>query len=181
MKKIIGITAILTILLIICGCSAARATNEGYMLYRSSPVGVEIEYPDFWEVADDKAERTVAFAAPNEGYADSFRDNVTILSKEIGDEDLAFDNYVTDYIKQLPSAINNYNKITETETTVGEYRAYQVVYEGTTNEGDLRLSQTFISSGKYVYIYTFMAEPASYDYFYANSAVMLSTFKALRK
>ena len=181
MKKLLSLTAVLSLVLVLFGCSAAKATNEGYAMYRSSPVGVEIEYPDFWEKVDDKNERSVAFAAPNEGYADTFRDNVTIISEEIGTEPLAFDDYVIEYIKQLPSTINKYNKISEKETTVGENRAYNVVYEGNTPSGELRLSQTFIQSGKYVYIYTFMAEPQSYEYFLKNSEVMLSTFKPLRK
>ena len=181
MKKTINIALICVLCLMLFGCSARKATNKGYALYRSSPVGVEIEYPDFWEVVDDKNERTVAFATPNEGFADTYRDNVTIVCEEIGEEDLAFDAYVTDYIKQLPSAISGYNKLSENELTVGQCRAYRVMYEGKTNEGDLRLQQTFIQSGKYMFIYSFIAEPASYEYFSQNSDIMLSTFKPLRK
>lgn len=172
---------ILAVVLSLFGCSARHASNEGYLLYRSSPVGVEIEYPDFWEMTDDKAERAVAFAAPNEGFADKFRENVTILCKEIGEQDLAFDNYVINYSKKLPTDINEYNKISEEETTVGQCRAYKIVYEGKTTDGKLRIQHNFIQSGKYIYIYTFMAEPSSYDYYCQNSDVMLSTFKPLRK
>ncbi|MBQ8605365.1 MAG: hypothetical protein IJ408_01390 [Clostridia bacterium] len=181
MKKMLSLIAVLSLAVLLFGCSAPKASNEGYKLYRSSPVGVEIEYPDFWEKVDNKTERSVAFAAPNEGYADKFRDNVTIISEEIGDDPLAFDNYVLGYIKQLPSTINKYSKISEQETTVGENRAYNVVYEGDTESNELRLSQTFIQSGKYVYIFTFMAEPSSYEYFLKNADVMLSTLKTLRK
>lgn len=181
MKRFINISLVLTLIFLLCGCSGAKAKNEGYSLYRSSPVGVEIEYPSFWEVTDDKTKRIVAFASPNEGFADTFRDNVTIMSVEIGLEDLAFDDYVIEYIKKLPETISKYNKLSEEEITVGDCRAYQIAYEGNTNEGELRICHMFIQSGKYVYIYTFMAEPQSYDYFGSNSQVMLSTFKPLRK
>lgn len=182
MKKYIKTAIVLTsLLLALCSCNSARAKNEGYDLYRSSPVGVEIEYPDFWEVVDDKEERTVAFAAPNEGYADTYRDNVSICSVETGEEAMAFDNYVTSYIEQLPSTINDFNKITENDMTVSGLEAYRIVYEGSTDEGALRLQQTFIKSGNYTYIYSFIAEPESYDYFAQNSDVMLSTFNPLRK
>ena len=69
--------------------------------------------------------------------------------------------------------------MSEGEYAVGDYDTYRIVYEGTTDEGSLRLNQTFIANGKRVYIYSFIAEPASYDYFNANSEIMLSTFTAL--
>lgn len=182
MKKYIRVFAVLMLLsLTLCACKSNKAKNEGYDLYRSSPVGVEMEYPDFWEVVDDKEERTVAFAAPNEGFADTYRDNVSVCSVETGEEDMAFDNYVTQYINQLPTTIKSFNKITEEDVTVTGHEGYRIVYEGKSDEGSLRLNQTFVKSGKYTYIVSFIAEPESYDYFLKNAEVMLSTFNPLRK
>lgn len=175
-------TAVLCLTLLV-SCTARRAKNEGYTVYRSSPVGVEIEYPDFWEIAENKNSKTVAFATPSEGYSDSYRDNVSICSYKIDNtDDMAFDNFVTDFIEKLPSTIAGYNLVSEGNYPVGEYTdSYRIVYEGETDEGGLRLQQTFIKNGSYVFIYSFIAEPKSYDYFNANSEVMLSTFKALLK
>lgn len=179
-KRIIAAVLLALLALGLCSCTAKEAKNEGYDLYRSSPVGVEIEYPDFWEVVDDKEEKSVAFATPLEGYADTYRDNVTVISYKLTEKsELAFDNYVSDYIASLPSDIAGYSLVSEGEYKVDGYKAYRVVYEGETNEGTLRISHTFIKNGKRVYIYTFIAEPKSYDYFNKNSEVMLSTFKAL--
>ena len=94
---------------------------------------------------------------------------------------MAFDKYVTDYINALPSAINNFNKITENELEVAGLESYRIVYEGTAEDGDLRLEQIFIKSGNYTFVYSLIAEPDSFDYFAKNSEVMLSTFKPLRK
>ena len=166
-----------------CSCTVRKAKNAGYAVYRSSPVGVEIEYPDFWETAEDKKEKTVAFVTPSEGYSDSYRDNVSICSYQIDKEnDMAFDNFVTDYIDNLPSTIAGYNLVSEGSYPVADYAdSYRIVYEGDTGDGVLRLQQTFIKSGGYVYIYSFIAEPKSYDYFNTNSELMLTTFKALLK
>ena len=165
----------------LCACSKKKAKNEGYELYRSSPVGVEIEYPDFWEVVDNKDEKSVAFAPPLEGYGDGYRDNVTILSEKLsGDAESEFHNYVTKYVEALPSSIAGYNLVEEGEYKVGDYPdTYRIVYEGTTDEGPLRLAQTFIRNGKRMYIFSFIAEPGSYDYFNRNVEIMLSTFNAL--
>ena len=179
-KRIIAYFLLILLAVGLCSCTEKKAKNKGYALYRSSPVGVEMEYPDFWEVVDNKEEKSVAFSTPLEGYSDTFRDNVTVVSFKLEDgSDGAFDSAVRDYIAALPSSVADYNLITEGDCKVADYKAYNVVYEGNTNEGVLRLNHTFIKSGKRMFVYTFMAEPKSYDYFLQNSDVMLSTFKAL--
>ena len=51
MKKTIALLLSLILLLVsVCSCTGRQAKNDGYKLYRSSPVGIEIEYPDFWEM-----------------------------------------------------------------------------------------------------------------------------------
>lgn len=183
MKKYIRLAAILMlIMMLVCSCRGRRATNAGYELYRSSPVGVEIEYPDFWETAEDKQARTVAFATPNEGFADEYRDNVTIVSENLKERGVSFDDYVNMFMSQLPSTYSEYKKISENEVKANGYDAFNTVYECQgTDERELRVSQTFIESGDYAYIFTFIAEPKSYDYFNNNAQVMLSTIKLLRK
>lgn len=184
LKKAKFSVAVILCLVLLCSCSGRKAKNAGYLVYRSSPVGVEIEYPDFWEMNDDKKDRTVAFAAPMEGYADQYRDNVSVCSYEIDkNDDLAFDKFVTDYIDKLPSTIAGYTLVSEGNYPIESYPdSYRIVYEGTAGEdGTLRLQQTFINSGGYAYVYSFIAQPQSYDYFNRNSEIMLSTFKALRK
>lgn len=182
-KRFTAAVCALLSLILFCSCAAQRAKNAGYTVYRSSPVGVEIEYPDFWEMAENKNDKTVAFAAPSEGYSDNYRDNVSICSYELNkDDEMAFDNFVTQYIDKLPSTIAGYNLVSEGNYPISDYPdSYRIVYEGDTGEGSLRLQQTFIKSGNYVYIYSFIAEPKSYDYFNANSEIMLTTFKALMK
>ncbi len=182
MKKqiLFALTLIITVVLT-CSCSMNRAENEGYKLYRSSPVGIQIEYPDFWEVKDSKKERSVAFVTPSVGIADKYRDNVTICAYDLSKDELAFDSYVRDYVAELPKTINGYNLVSEGEYTVAEYDAYRIVYEGETNDGVLRIAHTFIKNKNVVFVYSFIAEPADYDYFNQNSEVMLSTFKAINK
>ncbi len=182
MKKRIFSILIISVLALCCvSCTGRHAQNAGYRLYRSSPVGVEIEYPDFWEVVDNKGEKTVAFAPPLEGYSDTYRDNVTIVSYPLGDGELAFDNYVRKYIESLPSSISGYNFLSEDEKPLENYESHSIVYEGNTDEGPLRISHNFIKSGKCVYVVTLIAEPKSFDYFNNNLKVMLTTFNALLK
>lgn len=164
----------------LCGCAMRAAKNEGYVLYRSSPVGVEIEYPDFWEMKEDKKTNSVAFAAPQEGFGDEYRDNVSVISYPLEKDEMAFDDYVSSYIDSLPGTVAGYKLVSEGAYPLPDYPdSYRVVYEGSGGEGELRLQQTFIKNGDRVFIFSFIAEPNSYEYFGKNADVMLSTFKAL--
>lgn len=180
MKKYISTVLIVLTILSFTGCTARKAQNKGYTVYRSSPVGVQIEYPAFWEMVEDKTEHTVAFATPSEGYGDEYRDNVSICVYDLDEKDgMAFDNYVSSYIDKLPATIKGYTVVSQGSYDLIKYEAFRIVYEGETEEGVLRLQQTFIKNGGHIYIYSFIAEPKSYDYFGANSEVMLSTFVPL--
>lgn len=181
-KRILFAVTILSALVLTCSCSMNRAKNEGYKLYRSSPIGVQIEYPDFWEVKDSKSERTVAFVTPSVGIADTYRDNVTVCAYDLEkNNDLAFDEYVRNYIEELPKTIVGYNLVSEGEYTVSDYDAYRIVYEGETDDGTLRIAHTFIKNKNVVFVYSFIAEPNDYDYFNQNSETMLTTFEAINK
>lgn len=181
MRKYISAVLLIITVITLTSCTARKAQNEGYLVYRSSPVGVQIEYPDFWEMAEDKKTHTVAFAAPSEGYGDGYRDNVSICVSDLGERDMAFDNYVKSYTEKLPSTIKGYTLVSQGMYALEGYEAYRIVYEGETEDGLLRLQQTFIKNGKYMYIYSFIAEPKSYDYFNKNSEIMLSTLVPLLK
>ena len=65
-KKII---ALFLIVLLVLACSCQKATLEDYKLFRSTPLGISVEYPDYWEKTQDNKNGIVAFVTPTEGYA----------------------------------------------------------------------------------------------------------------
>ena len=177
MKKKMLAWFLIALLLLSSGCR--KATLEDYKLFRSTPLGISVEYPDYWEKTQDNKNGIVAFVTPTEGYADDYLDNVSVQRFVLDMEgETAYNDYVKGYVSNLESTLANYNLVSETETTLGGEEAYQIVYESSSDDGadELRVMQLFAQLGGRVYVVTFVAEFSAYTYFLTNVEQMLSTF-----
>lgn len=176
MKKRIFAVLLIAVLLLASGCR--KATLEGYKLFRSTPLGFSVEYPDFWQETHDNKEGIAAFVSPAEGYGDEHLDNLSVQRFAL--VDTAFADYVKNYVAHLPQTVTNYHLVSESEeATLGGVPAYEIVYESTSDDGEdgLRFLQIFAEHEGKVYLVTYLAEFNSYQYFLTNGVEqMLSTF-----
>lgn len=178
MKKFKPLAALCCVcMLILSGCSTT--VNKGYKFLRSSPVGIAIEYPPSWTCEVDKEAGSAAFVTPEEGFGDEYQENVTILSVEISDQPGAYDEYVIDYMESLPDTVENYRLVSEQNVTIDNKDSYKIVFESSNDQLHLRFEQNFIPAGNRVFIYSYIGQPASYDYFESYSQKMLNTLRIL--
>ena len=184
MKKRIIALLLVAALLLCTGCH--KATLEGYKLFRSTPLGFSMEYPDFWSKTNDNDEGIAVFATPPEGFADEVNDSLSVqrFVLDMEGED-AYNQYIKGYVADLEAKFKNYKLVSETDTTLGGEPAYQIVYESTSgdatetegNSSELRLMQVFTQHAGYVYVVTYLAEFKSYSYFLTYVEKMISTFR----
>ncbi len=175
-KRILAILMILAVLLGLAGCQ--KASQEGFRLFRSTPMGFSIEYPDFWQKTAEPSEGIAAFVTPAEGYSDRYSDNVTVRCFT---PDMEYNAYVTGYVEELASTVSNYKLVSETDITLGDEPAYQIVYESTDDEGnELRFLQIFAQHNEKIYIITYIGEFSSYTYFLSSVEKMIPTFRFLK-
>ncbi len=185
-KKTVSLLAlILTAALTLSGCG--KAVNPGFYLFRSSPIGMQIEYPDIWAKQVENSEKVVAFLTPTEGYGDVYRDNVTVSFREI--DDGTFDEFITGYRESLPSVFVGYTEEDVTDVLVDNRQTTRITFQSTNTEKDengkettltLKLTQYLVNDGDRVYILSFIAAPGSYDYFLPFFNTMVETFKIKR-
>ena len=186
MKKTISVLILAAVLLLSAGCH--KATLEGYKLFRSTPLGFSMEYPDFWTKATSTEDGTAVFVTPAEGYSDEHFDSVSVqrFVLDMEGED-AYNDYLKGYLADLPNRFKNFKLVSETETTLAGETAYQIVYETTSgdatettaNTSELRLMQVFAQHEDHVYVITYNAEFGSYSYFLTYAEKMISTFRFL--
>lgn len=176
-KRILAFVLIIGLLAGLCSCQ--KATNEGYKLFRSTPLGFSIEYPDFWQKNSDNKEGTAVFVTPAEGYSDQHRES---LSVQRFTPDMDYTDYVRGYVADLESSVANYKLVSEKETTLAGQNAYQIVYESTSEDGKnaLRFMQTFAEHNEKIYVLTYIGEFESYTYFLKDVEKMIATFKFLK-
>lgn len=178
MKKRI-LAAVLLIAVLLCsGCH--KATLEDYKLFRSTPLGFSIEYPDFWTKSAKNAKEIAVFMTPAEGYSDKYYENLSVQRFTLDMEgETAYNDYVKGYVGNLESTIKNYKLVSESDTTLGGQPAYQIVYESVSDDSakEMRFMQIFCERGDKVYVLSYIADFSSYSYFLTYVEKMISTFQ----
>lgn len=171
--------ALLMILLLILCCGCRKATLEGYKLFRSTPLGISMEYPNFWEQTHSNKDGIVAFVTPAEGYSDEYRDNLSVQRFTLDMEgENAYNEYIKGYVSNLESTLQNYNKVTEQDTTLAGAPAYKIIYESSSDDGkdEMRFMQIFAARGEQIYVVTYVADFSSFEYFLTDVEKMITTF-----
>lgn len=176
-KRIFAIVMMLAVLVSLAGCH--KATQEGFRLFRSTPLGFSIEYPEYWEKTVEVSEGIAAFVSPVEGYSDQYSDNLSVRSFT---PDMEYNAYITGYVSELAKTVANYKLVSESDTTLGGEPAYRIIYESTDEEGEnqLRFMQIFAQHGEKMYVVTYIGEFSSYSYFLTSVEKMLPTFTFLK-
>ncbi len=180
MKKRLLAVLLMMVLILACGCQ--KATLEGYKLYRSTPLGFSVEYPNFWQKSANVKEGIAIFVTPAEGYSDEYTENLSVQQfvPDISGDDV-LNTYVKGYVANLESTVKNYKLVSEADTTLAGQTAYQIVYETQSDDetDQMRLMQIFTLYDGKIYVVTYAAEFSSYSYFMTYVEKMISTFKFL--
>ncbi len=178
-KRSLSLMAMILITaLLLSGCY--QATLEDFKLFRSSPLGFSIEYPDFWQKETDVSEGIAVFVTPAEGYSDEYHESFSVqrFTPDMEGENV-FNEYVQGYVGNLESTLKNYKLVSQDEIKFGGEDAYQIVYESTSDddESQLRVLQIFAQKGDKMYVASYMADFSSYSYFLTDVEKMISTFQ----
>jgi len=177
MKRKHWIAILLIAVLLVCS-SCATAANKGFYLYRSSPLGFRMEYPETWTKQVDIKTNSAAFVTPQEGFGDKYRDNLAISFEEMSEE--SFAEFFKKYYTSLPAVFPGFTEVEKSEVLLDEREAYRIIFtsqsEDETVEAELKIMQYVVLCDERVYFITYSAYPASYDYFLPFVNTMLETF-----
>lgn len=181
-KKLIAVLSILMMIFSLAGCSGdyevTDGSKENFSLFRSTPLGFAMEFPDYWTHAVDKESEMVSFITPAEGYSDEYIDNVTVVRLK-GEE--SFNDFAKTHRAQLEKELLNYKLVSEKKCTIGEEDGYQIVYESSDGKEDnptqMRFMQIITKKGDYIYMISYIADFSSYSYFLTYFNTMIETFE----
>jgi len=181
-KKLTAILSILLLLFCLAGCSGdyevTDGSQENYKLFRSTPLGFSMEFPEYWNHAVDKDSEMVSFITPAEGYSDEYIDNVTVV--RLAGQD-SFDEFAKTHRTQLEKELLNYKLVSEKNCEIGGEDGYQIVYESSDgkeeNPTQMRFLQIITKKGDYIYMISYIADFSSYSYFLTHFNKMIETFE----
>ena len=176
-KRIFAFALMLLMLLGLAGCQ--KATVENYKVFRSTPLGFSMEYPKFWEKSSSNKDGIAVFVSPAEGYSDQHSESLSVQSFA---PDMAYNDYVRGYVSDLETSVKNYKLVSEKEIELAGEKAYQIVYESTSDDGEeqLRFMQIFAEHNGKIFVLTYIGEFSSYSYFLTDVEKMIGTFKFVK-
>lgn len=179
MKKTI-VLLLLVLVLLLSGCN--QATNKGFYLYKSSPIGFRMEYPQSWTKQVDLDKKIAAFVTPQEGLGDKYRDNISVSFETV--EEQEFSEFFASYYGSLPTTFAGFTEESKEEVLLDNREAYKIVFSSTRTTKDdkgkettakLRIMQYVVKVDSRVYFITYIAEPEAYKYFMPFVTTMMET------
>lgn len=158
---------------------AAPEAPEGYQVYVDEIYGTTFHYPVDWEVeGSDGGGIVAAFIAPLEDENDVFEENVSVAIEDMGGEDVTMEMLAEASKKQLGEVIANFQVVKEETAELDGLPFYSLYFSGTQGELDLIWQQVFMIVDGFAYIFTYTAEPESFDTFVGQAGAIIGSWNA---
>ncbi len=117
---------------LLCGIVFGQQTNiaQNFKLYTDNKNGFSIKYPDTWNIRiPDSTENAKLFLrTPKEDDADTFIENINIITKTLGNVKISMEDIQTSIKKSLAAKLKNYQLLKDEIFGFKSADAYQIEY-----------------------------------------------------
>jgi hypothetical protein len=161
----------------------ARITTAGYLTYKNSMYGFEIQYPSNWEkidfgqaIEEDDRHIVVTFLSPPEDALDIFREYLVIqVGKVMFNRSL--EQYVDTQINSLRDSLSDFGIVESNATTVAGNRAHTIVYTFKVGEDEYKMTEFWTIKGDKIYYLKYSAESEKSDNHGSTIRKMIDSFR----
>ena len=140
---------------------------------------ISIKYPTNWEKIVAELDTIAAFLSPIEHKLDLFRENLTIMIKDVFISPENFKEYINFQIDQLKDAILDFQLIKKKKKKLSNEPAYTVIYTGIRRDFNIKIMQNYIFKKNEIYLLTYTAEIDKYDLYFKIIKKMVKSFSFL--
>ena len=137
---------------------------------------ISIKYPTTWEKKIAELDTIVAFLSPIEHKLDLFRENLTIMIKNIFISPENFKEYINFQVDQLKDAILDFELIKKKKDKLSNQPAYTIIYTGRRRDFNIKIMQNYILKKKKIYLLSYTAENDKYDLYFKMIKKMIKSF-----
>jgi hypothetical protein len=161
----------------------ARITTAGYLTYKNSMYGFEIQYPSNWEkidfgqaIEEDGRHVVVTFLSPPEGALDIFREYLVI---QVGNPmfNRSLEQYVDTQINSLRDSLPDFRIVESNSTTVADNRAHTIVYTFKVGEDEYKMTEFWTIKGDKIYYLKYSTESEKSDNHGSTIRKMIDSFR----
>jgi hypothetical protein len=161
----------------------ARITTAGYLTYKNSMYGFEIQYPSNWEKVDfgqaieeDDRHIIVTFLSPPEDASDIFREYLVIqVGKLMFNRSL--EQYVDMQIDSLRDSLPDFGIVESNATTVAGNRAHTIVYTFKVGEDEYKMTEFWTIKSDKIYYLKYSTESEKSDSHGSTIRKMIDSFR----
>jgi hypothetical protein len=161
----------------------ARITTAGYLTYKNSMYGFEIQYPSNWEkidfgqaIEEDDRHIVVTFLSPPEDALDIFREYLVIqVGKVMFNRSL--EQYVDTQINSLRDSLSDFGIVESNATTVAGNRAHTIVYTFKVGEDEYKMTEFWTIKGDKIYYLKYSTESEKSDNHGSTIRKMIDSFR----
>lgn len=163
----------------------ARITTAGYLTYKNSMYGFEIQYPSNWEkidfgqtIEEDDRHIVVTFLSPPEDALDIFREYLVIQVGEVM-FNRSLEQYVDTQINSLRDSLPDFGIVESNATTVASNRAHIIVYTFKVGEDEYKVTEFWIIKGDKLYYLKYSTESEKSDNHGSTIRKMIDSFRII--
>ena len=161
----------------------ARISTAGYLTYKNSMYGFEIQYPSNWEkidfgqaIEEDDRHIVVTFLSPPEDALDIFREYL-VIQVGIPMFDRSLEQNVDAQINSLRDSLPDFGIVESNATTLaGGNRAHTLVYTFKVGEDEYKVTEFWIIKGDKLYYLKYSTESEKSDNHGSTIRKMIDSF-----
>lgn len=162
----------------------ARISTAGYLTYKNSMYGFEIQYPSNWEkidfgqaIEEDDRHIVVTFLSPPEDAFDLFREYL-VIQVGIPMFDRSLEQNVNAQINSLRDTLSDFGIVESNATTVaGGNRAHTLVYTFKVGEDEYKVTEFWIIKADKLYYLKYSTESEKSDNHGLTIRKMIDSFR----
>lgn len=162
----------------------ARISTAGYLTYKNSMYGFEIQYPSNWEkidfgqaIEEDDRHIVVTFLSPPEDALDIFREYL-VIQVGIPMFDRSLEQNVDAQINSLRDSLPDFGIVESNITTLaGGNRAHTLVYTFKVGEDEYKVTEFWIIKADKLYYLKYSTESEKSDNHGSTIRKMIDSFR----
>lgn len=167
-------TIYLTILLLILAVSYAYAGD--FVVYNCKSKGYSISFPKTWELKEKYRETDVIALSPQENSADRFRENVNVITSDLG-QVYSLDTYYKANIENAEKGLNKFKQVQLTDIKINGIPTKRLVYTHEMQDISIKVIAFVLVKGKMGCVITCTALPDSYSKYEKTFDEVAKSFK----
>ena len=150
---------------------------ETLATYHDDAYNLTLQYPVSWRRGESLPGTLVSFVSPLENDEDRIRENVNLMVQDLSENTMTLEAYSEGTLRTLQAFTPSMTLLASNGMIIGGLAAHSITYQQDTQLGRIQFRQVWFIRGNTAFLFTFTAEPESFERYEKAFRSMLNTMK----